>query len=248
MASNAPGKCCIKATLHDGTPAGSTEKLGGIDCYLTGDKTSKKAVLMLTDVFGLELKNNLLVADAMAQAGYFVVIPDLFYGEPLSFPPPENADFPGFLSKHNPERVTKITEDVLAALKKEYNPEFIASTGYCFGAKYVARLIADSSKVQAGGMAHPSFVDEEEVKAIKSPVFIAAAETDQIYPEEKRHLTEKILKENGTTYFMTLSSGVEHGYAVKGDISIPQVKYAKEKCALDFAGFFDHVYENKLYA
>ena len=83
-------------------------------------------------------------------------------------------------------------------------------------------------------MAHPSFVQPDELRAITGPLSIAAAETDQIFPAEQRRLTEDVLKELSTgdkkiAYQMNLYSGVEHGFAVRGDIKDERAKYAKEK-------------------
>lgn len=44
------------------------------------------------------------------------------------------------------------------------------------GAKYVARFLK-LGKLDAGYMAHPSFVDAEELEAIQGPLSIAAAGT-----------------------------------------------------------------------
>lgn len=66
-------------------------------------------------------------------------------------------------------------------------------------------------KIDAGFTAHPSFVDAEELRNIKGPLSIAAAETDAIFPPEKRHESEAILKETGLPYQLSLYSGVSHG-------------------------------------
>lgn len=52
--------------------------------YPPGKKGKKKtdiAILYLSDIFGLPLVNNKLLADSLANAGYFVVEPDLFDGD-----------------------------------------------------------------------------------------------------------------------------------------------------------------------
>lgn len=88
----------------------------------------------------------------------------------------------------------------------------IGAIGHCFGAKYVARYLRpDIGKIDAGFIAHPSYVTEEELRAIKGPLAIAAAEIDAIFPAEERHASEAILKENGFPYQVTLFSGVAHG-------------------------------------
>lgn len=53
-------------------------------------------------------------------------------------------------------------------------------------------------------------------------------ETDSIFPAPKRHESEKILSEVGQPYQINLFSGVEHGFAVRADISKPHLKFAKE--------------------
>jgi len=58
------------------------------------------------------------------------------------------------------------------------------------------------------------------VKAIEGPFSISAAETDDLFPVEKRAETEQILKEIGATYQINIFSGVEHGFAVRGDMSV----------------------------
>ena len=74
---------------------------------------------------------------------------------------------------------------------------------------------------------------------MKGPLAIAAAETDAIFPEEKRHQTEKILKEMGASYQINLYSGVEHGFAVRGDLEKRHTLYAKESAFLMALQWFE---------
>ena len=90
--------------------------------------------------------------------------------------------------------IKELTTDVFICQK-------IGTVGYCFGAKYVIRHNRpDQGKADAGYCAHPSFVEEDELKDMKAPLSIAAAETDVIFPAEKRHRTEEVLKEMGIAY------------------------------------------------
>lgn len=67
---------------------GKTVKYGPTDVYIAepkqgaGDKS--KAILLLTDVFGLGLVNNKLLADDWARAGFYTYVPDLFDGDYLT--------------------------------------------------------------------------------------------------------------------------------------------------------------------
>lgn len=87
-------------------------------------------------------------------------------------------------------------------------------------------------------------MDEEEVEALEGPLSIAAAETDSIFPEEKRHKTEEILKglsqgSKKLAYQINLYSSVSHGFATRADLSDKRQKYAKEQAFLQAVQWFD---------
>ncbi|KAI1341032.1 hypothetical protein F5Y15DRAFT_23332 [Xylariaceae sp. FL0016] len=104
--------------------------------------------------------------------------------------------------------------------------------------QYVARHYKNG--INVGYFAHPSFVDEEELKGFKAPLSIAAAETDEIFPAEKRHASEVILAKKGDPYEIYLYSGVVHGFSVRCDTSKKHEKYAKEKAFLQAVSWFDN--------
>ena len=66
-----------------------------------------------------------------------------------------------------------------------------------------------------------------------------ASETDQIFPAEKRHESEVILKEVKQPYQINLYSGVQHGFAVRCDVNVQQEKYAMESAFLQACAWFD---------
>ena len=74
---------------------------------------------------------------------------------------------------------------------------------------------------------------------------MATAETDSIFPAEKRHETETILKDIKAQYQLSLYSGVEHGFAVRADISKPHAKFAKEAAFLQAVQWFDEYLKGK---
>lgn len=115
---------------------------------------------------------------------------------------------------------------------------FLGVIGYCYGAKYAIQQIASDGYATAAAVAHPSFVTIEEVEAIKKPLLISAAETDPIFPVELRHQTEEALAKIKARYQLDLFSGVVHGYAVRGDIKDPVVKYAMTKTISDQVQWF----------
>lgn len=86
---------CVKGNLLPGEPEG--ELVG--DAYFHAAPTavdgaegsSKKAIILLTDIFGLPLLNCKLNADRISkETGYDVWVPDLFAGRPFTrLPKPE---------------------------------------------------------------------------------------------------------------------------------------------------------------
>ncbi|EPS29102.1 hypothetical protein PDE_04051 [Penicillium oxalicum 114-2] len=243
MASNPPAACCTLGVKHEGEAKGSLEQFGGVETYLIypSDKSTTRAVLLLTDVIGHRFINAQLIADQLAANGYLVVMPDLFHGDPIPLNRPADFDLMAWLKGppgHLPPRVEPVVKAVLAEMKTKLGCEKIGAVGYCFGGKYAIRLLNDA-QVDAAYVAHPSFVDEDELAAIQRPLSIAAAETDSIFPVEKRHESERILAQTGQVYQINLFSGVEHGFAVRGDISKPVIRFAKEAAFMQMVAWFN---------
>ncbi|KAK9486464.1 dienelactone hydrolase [Lipomyces starkeyi] len=230
MASLPAGACCMEGYAHHGEPAGTLAKYTDFDIYVAKPAVATdKAIVYLTDIFGLPFTNHKLIADNFAQQGFLTVVPNLFYDDHVPFPRPDDFKmFPDWVERHQPEHTEPIIEKTFEFVKKEF-PAIIKyfSVGYCYGAKYVVRLL-DEGKLNAGYIAHPSFVSEEELRAIKGPLSIAAAEIDPVFPEEKRHQSEAILKEIQATYNIVLYSSVAHGFANRGDLSDEVVTWSQE--------------------
>ncbi|KAF2088555.1 alpha/beta-hydrolase [Saccharata proteae CBS 121410] len=241
MASNPPGKCCSVGVKHEGTATGKIEKIGGISTYVAypADKSTSNAILILTDIIGHEFINAQLVADQYAANGYFVVMPDLFNGDPVPLNMKEiNFDLMAWLQNHLPANVDPIVSTIIKELRSTFAAKRIGGVGYCFGGKYVCRFLKDG-QLDVGYTAHPSFVDVDELKGIQGPLSISAAETDNIFPAEKRRETEDILKDMKVPYQMTLYSDVEHGFAVRCDIKEPRQRFAKEQAFFQAVQWFD---------
>ena len=68
---------------------------------------------------------------------------------------------------------------------------------------------------------------------------IAAAETDEIFPTEKRRASEDILFKMDIPWQINLYSDVEHGFAVRAELTQPRVKWAKEQAFYQAVQWFD---------
>lgn len=75
----------LQGTIHEGQPQGKEELIHGLNTYVVGNRTNPRAIIVVySDVFGLLLPNNKLIADSYAKSGeYLVYLPDFFEGDPL---------------------------------------------------------------------------------------------------------------------------------------------------------------------
>ncbi|KAL2264338.1 hypothetical protein VTK26DRAFT_6581 [Humicola hyalothermophila] len=249
MASNPPGRCCTIGTKHEGTPTGKMIKVANKhDAYLATPPPDREhkgvGILILPDVIGI-WQNSQLHADQFAANGYLTLLLDTFNGDalPLGDRGPD-FDFFGWLNygsdgknPHTAAAVDPIVLDGIKVLKEEYGIKKLGGVGYCFGAKYVVRHFKDG--IDVGYTAHPSFIEEDELAAITGPFAISAAETDAIFPAEKRHRSEEILKKTGQPYQINLFSGVDHGFAMRGDMSVKVQRFAKEQAFLQAVTWFN---------
>lgn len=240
MTSHPPAACCTVGVKHEGTAVGEIKNIGNISTYFSypKDRSTHNAILIITDVIGHKFLNAQLIADQFAANGYFVVMPDLFYGDTVPLNRPPSFDLMGWLQNHLPTHVDPIIETVLKEMRGQIGCKRIGGVGYCFGGKYVCRFLKEG-RLDAGYTAHPSFVEREELEGIMGPLSISAAETDQIFPAAKRHETEEILLKMNVPYQINLFSDVQHGFAVRTDISKKREKFAKEQAFLQAVAWFN---------
>ncbi|KAF7326112.1 Dienelactone hydrolase endo--beta-d-glucanase [Mycena kentingensis (nom. inval.)] len=235
---------CFKGIRHEGTPEGRIETLDGVDCYLaapSGEYAVDKAVLLFTDVFGLALENNKMLADDFARNGFFTIVPDMFGGDPI---PPEALDSvthrldPSFnrdrwFAAHTPEIVLPIVLKVVDALKTKGITRF-AGTGYCFGARPVFDL-AFTNTLHVSAITHPGRISvpadlERYATTSTAPLLINSCEVDPAFPADACAAADALFGEGrfAPGYRREWFEGCTHGFAVRGDMSDPRVKKGKE--------------------
>jgi dienelactone hydrolase len=64
-------------------------------------------------------------------------------------------------------------------------------------------------------------------------------ETDDLFPAPKRHETEAILKDMDIPYQINLYSDVDHGFALKADLTNPRIKFATETAFMQAVNWFN---------
>ncbi|KAF9219730.1 alpha/beta-hydrolase [Gyrodon lividus] len=243
---------CIAGVRHEGIPEGKVEVIEGVKCYVatpTADYPKDKVILYLPDIWGIELVNAQLLADDFARNGFKVVAVDYFDGDalPLDAMNDSTFDLMAWLGKHNADATRPPLDKVIAALEAQGVKEF-AATGYCFGGRYVFDLAFDRV-IKVAAVAHPSLlkvpVDLEKFRDAKIPLIINSCPTDEQFPPTSQALADTILGGGSTStelYKREYFDGCEHGFAVRGDLSKPEIKAGKEgafKATVEF--FLKHL-------
>ncbi|KAH9933391.1 alpha/beta-hydrolase [Fomitopsis serialis] len=241
-------KHCVSGVRHEGTPEGKFEEFGGVRCYVatpTVDYPKDKAILYLTDIFGIDLPNHQLLADDYARNGFKVIVPDILYDDPAPFDALDAGstwDFMAWLAKHGGETVLPVLAKVVPALQSSGISK-IAALGFCYGARPAFDL-AFLNTVSVVVVSHPSLLkvpeDIEKYKAVsKAPLLINSCEIDMMFPSDAQAATDKVLGGGAFApgYERTYWEGCTHGFSVRGDLSDPKVKAGKEgvfKASVEF--------------
>jgi dienelactone hydrolase len=117
-------------------------------------------------------------ADELARNGLYVVMPDIYDNDPqpqFVFTKPVPFDSISWGVKHNQARVEKIIEQSLAGMRTELGAKKIGSVGFCFGARYTVRFMAEGKGIDAAFVAHPTALEDSETNATVGPLSIAGA-------------------------------------------------------------------------
>ncbi|KAH9840041.1 alpha/beta-hydrolase [Rhodofomes roseus] len=227
---------CVSGVRHEGTPEGKIEKIGGAEAYIatpSGDYDKTKVVIIATDVFGIPLNNNKLLADTFAQNGYRTVVPEYLNNDPVpedAFDAPGKFDVGAWFGRQGPSVWKPVIDSVVAALKAE-GVTRIGVTGYCYGAP-PALYLAYNNISAATVLAHPSLLKPEDLEKYrdesKVPILINSCETDSQFPPDFQAKADEIFKGFAPGYERLYWEGCTHGFAVRGDISDPKIKAGKE--------------------
>jgi dienelactone hydrolase len=114
---------------------------------------------------------------------------------------------------------------------------------YCFGAPYVcdslASLNGNGPVCEVGAFAHPAFLKEHHFRQLERPLFLSCAEIDHTFDAESRRIAIDGMKEDGKTYHLQLFSGVQHGFALRCDMSKPYERWVKEQSLEAIVKWFD---------
>ncbi|WVF65951.1 hypothetical protein IAT40_000689 [Kwoniella sp. CBS 6097] len=268
--------CCITGHIHQGQPLGSFEVLHGLRTYVSNPKpptdgSKQNVVILISDIFGVDLVNTKLVADEYAGRGWKVLLPDFLEGDAIdhnllnSIVPNLRvkaeatvaskaidtakmaAAMGPWVAKHR-EAVSKpLIEKYVQAVRADPSTGKIAAVGYCWGGRYSLILAQDDSpaKVDVAVGTHPSFLVNDDVKPITSvPVAIFKGTEDDMMSDDALKEVEDILRANlGDKLRVQLFDKAVHGFSVRGDLENDKERAQKEEVTKATADFIQKYFD-----
>ncbi|MFY1831888.1 dienelactone hydrolase family protein [Myxococcus fulvus] len=192
------------------------------------------AVLLLTDAMGIRPAFE-HAAQRLADAGYVVLLPNVFYREGRastldltgSFADePFRTRIMALVGSLTPERIRRdgaAELDFLAQLPQVRGPK-VGVAGYCMSGGIAMRLAADFPDVIAaavsnhGGRLATDSPDSPHLRLgdVKGELVFGHADQDTSMPADAIQRLEAALKAAGVRHQSRLHVGARHGYAVEG--------------------------------
>jgi carboxymethylenebutenolidase len=227
-----------------------------VHVFTSGASVASPAIVFYMDAGGIR-PAALKMAQRLADAGYVVLLPDLFYryGEYGPFDPVQvfKGDFRAILGPLMATTGNKRAADDTAAVLKYLDTRSdvagkkIGAVGFCMGAgmaiasagTYPERFAAVASF--HGGNLATDAPDSPHRYApqLQAEVYIAAADGDGSYPADMAARLEESLKQAGVRYSAETYTGASHGW-MKPDFPVYNAE-AAERGWSKMIALFDRV-------
>ncbi|KAK1398983.1 DLH domain-containing protein [Heracleum sosnowskyi] len=193
---------------------GSVVELCGLKTYISGSSSSSTfAVLLISDVHGYEAPKLRKLADKVASAGYYVVVPDFFDGEYFRAPG-DKRSLADWVNSHPTAKGVEDAKPIIQALKKQGISE-VGAAGFCWGGKVVAEL-AKSDHIQAAVLLHPAMVTVDDIKEVRVAIAVLGAEFDNLSPPELLKQFEPVLSTKPKVdSYVKIFHGTKHGWTTR---------------------------------
>ncbi len=222
-------------TDFNGTSVNIRTRDGIADCYLfhPADQGPWQAVILYMDALGIR-PEFFDMARRLADGGYYVLLPNLFYRTPDFVPFEGSAD----LTQEGPGR-----DRLMAAIRSVSNGMIMQDTaafldflgrqprvsgkvgcvGYCMSGPFALSAAGTfPDRVAAAASIHGSNLATQRpdsphllAKKIRGELYIAVAELDTGFSTEEKKRLEEALKNAGVRHTLEVYPGTLHGFAVK---------------------------------
>jgi len=208
-----------------------TTRAGAMETFIVHpDRGAHPPILMLMDAPGIreELHD---MARRLASAGYYVVLPNLYYragrdtkyGPTVLEPGPERERMRAVRTKMTIPPVMDDVADMIAFLdtQKAARNGSVGTHGYCMSGPYsLAAAARFPGRIAAAASFYGTWLVSENEESphlnlakAKGELYIACAEHDELAPLPMVDQFKKLLDASGNPGELELYPGVHHGYA-----------------------------------
>jgi carboxymethylenebutenolidase len=209
------------------------------------------AVIVYMDAFGIR-PDLASMAQRLADAGYFVIVPNLYYrsGAFAPFDPKkvfggdeaERLRFRSMIDSIDNMKIMRDTESVLTYLAghSEVRQPKVGVVGYCMGGGYALSAlgrfpdrVAAAASFHGGSLATDS-ADSPHLlaKQMRGRLYVGVAGIDPGFPKEQQERLEAALRDAQVDYRLETYEGAKHGFAVTGHLVYDRVASERHWAAL----------------
>ncbi|THC87354.1 hypothetical protein EYZ11_013201 [Aspergillus tanneri] len=241
----------FQGTIHKGLPQGQEEIVHGLNTYVIGNRNNPQGMIIIySDIFGLALPNNKLIADAYARSGeWLVYMPDFFKGDPvmLKFADvviPVDAAKQSSFGFYTGLLASAQSLMMWMMRHKEGLTNKVCIAGFCWGGKYAIRTGLENNMIEmydkkiplvdAVVALHPSnLVFPDDVENLVVPVSYGwglddiGVKIEQKGKVEKVHAKEEAGRKVPDMEHKIYKPGC-HGFAVRGNLDDPMERACLE--------------------
>lgn len=211
---------------------------GRMDTYLFEPAGTGQwpGVVLYMDAFGVRAQLDEM-ARRLADNGYVVAVPNLYYRTPAFAPfdpktvfadGPERERFKGMIASIDATKVMRDTAALIDALDEQPSVQSgkMGAVGYCMGGGYAMgalgsfpHRVASAASFHGGSLA----TDKPDSPHLLAPrmrgrLYIGVAEIDQSFQAEQQERLEKALSAADVDYALEVYEGAKHGFAVNGHL------------------------------
>ncbi|XP_051130086.1 endo-1,3;1,4-beta-D-glucanase-like isoform X2 [Andrographis paniculata] len=202
----------IRSAAKELEERGEEERIGGLESYVrkSGFRPNSRVVILISDVFGFERPHLRMIADKVAAAGFYPVVPDFFDGDAYT----SDQNMTKWYKNHKTDGKYKDVKTIIDSLERKGVTKF-GVAGFCWGGKVAIEVLNKDSRVDTGVLLHPSFVNHTDIEKVNSPIAILGGGKDNLTTPATIKEFDKILetKPNVDSY-VKIFPKAEHGWTL----------------------------------
>ncbi|KAF3924667.1 hypothetical protein AA313_de0205196 [Arthrobotrys entomopaga] len=217
-ASNLKDDFSASAHLRTKTPDGKFEEIFGRRTYVTPspDGSKTKAIIYITDMFGVDLMNHQLMADTYAKGGFYVYMPDFLDGDGLraefmqtAEPKLSDQEKMTVLEKTTNQATLMATmgpkaikhreavskpkiDSFITELRKDPSISKIGIIGTCWGGRHAVLQARQDTGISAVAALQPSFTVTADWEPVSVPIYLAFGDKDTLVPVSNTSVVSSI--------------------------------------------------------